>query len=592
MFTDLPEGERCPIDSGQLIQVTDRTLQDEHSGRICDEKYEIGRLLGVGGMGCVHEAVNLRLDQQVAVKFFSPRAMCQPGRDAAEAAERFRREATVMAKARHPNVVHVLDFSIEADGTMYIVMELLEGEPLDQRLTSGTMTVGQGLSVLSSVVKALEFVHAQGIVHRDLKPSNIFCAEVAGRESVKVLDFGIARLADCSTLTNGPLGTWRYAAPEQLEGEAVGPAADVYSLGIILVEMLAGRPATRGKGLDQLPGPLSALAATAIDDDPTDRPDDGREFGLALARATEELSAEELSRPLPPFQPEISSAPPRPFSEWVERARTPTPVLSSAARAETPEPEPTAPTPAPRWPMMIAGLVAGVGLTALALVVFGVGPGREVEPPETTPASSEAAPTTASATDDGGPVATITGDAGLEGGDAGRGPVMITFRSAPEQAAVVRIGADGEQQQLCITECAEPFERSTEPLEVVFRARGYRNHRVELTADRDRTIEANLKRRVGATSPRNAAPTTKAAAPEAGAAMGYLTVRLIPQCDVYLDGRHLGHSPLIRRPVTAGQHHLRVVPRSESLGPGVTRSEKQRTVTITAEQTTTIVDYW
>jgi serine/threonine protein kinase/tetratricopeptide (TPR) repeat protein len=205
---------------------------------VLDGKYCILAPIGRGGMGVVYSAERLSLGDTVAVKLLLPSE--QPGSRA-----RFLREARAAARIRHPSVVQVFDYGDPEGGTPYIVMELLEGLTLAEELRkAGPFTVERSLSVFADICAAVEAGHRRGVVHRDLKPNNVILARTDdGGGMVKVLDFGIASLAgqpDAPAIT-GPgavLGTYSYMAPEQASGAQADPRSDVFSLGVVLYEML------------------------------------------------------------------------------------------------------------------------------------------------------------------------------------------------------------------------------------------------------------------------------------------------------------------------------------------------------------------
>jgi serine/threonine protein kinase len=203
----------------------------------------MGALLASGGMGAVWAAHDLLLDRAVAVKVLGG-ALAGDGR----AAERLRREARAAARLEHPGIARVLDLG-EHDGRPYLVMELLEGESLAARIDrAGPMPPGEAARVVAAVADALEAAHQAGVVHRDVKPGNVFLANASltATGEVKVLDFGIAAAAGDTAITTGDLlGTAAYLAPERVLGHRATPAADIYALGVVLYELLAGhRPFT------------------------------------------------------------------------------------------------------------------------------------------------------------------------------------------------------------------------------------------------------------------------------------------------------------------------------------------------------------
>lgn len=216
---------------------------------LLDGRYRLDGLLGRGGMAAVYRAVDTRLDRAVAVKVLAD----APGADD----ERFRVEVRMLARLAHPNLVRVLDAG-EVEGRLYLVMELVEGTTLARRIPLAPLSPDEVVSVGAAVGAALSYVHAEGIVHRDVKPANILLDE----RSAYLADFGISRLVDSTgmTATGLLLGTPAYLAPEQLTGKAVGPPADVFALGLVLLEALTGRRAYGGT--------LPELAASRMVRDP------------------------------------------------------------------------------------------------------------------------------------------------------------------------------------------------------------------------------------------------------------------------------------------------------------------------------------
>jgi serine/threonine-protein kinase len=241
-------------------------------GFVVADAYEITHLLGKGGMGAVWAARHLRLPgKRVAIK------VLLGGMDDAQALARFRREAEVATRIGHAGIVEVLDFNQLPDGTPYQVLEYLAGESLGARLRRGPLPLATALDFARQIGSALAAAHRAGVVHRDLKPENIFlCPTDAGgvvAERVKVLDFGISKIRGSQTVKTQDqvlIGTPQYMAPEQASGQnaAVDARTDLFALGAIVYEMLAGRPAFSGDSVVAVimnvvtgtPAPLASLA--------------------------------------------------------------------------------------------------------------------------------------------------------------------------------------------------------------------------------------------------------------------------------------------------------------------------------------------
>ena len=199
-------------------------------------RFRIGGRVSDGGMGVVYHAVDEALGRTVALKFLQARYRADDS-----AARRFRREARTVAALEHPNICTVHEIGESADGRLYIAMPLYDGETLDQRIDRGPLAVDDAVQIAVQMARGLAKAHAAGVVHRDVKPSNVF---VTSDGVVKLLDFGIAKLADgalTATGGAGPIGTVAYMSPEQARGEAVDARTDLWSLGVVLYEMLAGR---------------------------------------------------------------------------------------------------------------------------------------------------------------------------------------------------------------------------------------------------------------------------------------------------------------------------------------------------------------
>jgi hypothetical protein len=205
------------------------------AGTVLGGKYRIGRKLGSGGIGVVYAAEHVTLGHEVAVKVLRGAA----ARDGGEIA-RLRREAYIQVHVEHPNVVRVMDLDQMPDGSLYVVMERLNGRSLADKLSrEGVLAPGFAVPVYIDVCRALHAAHKKGVIHRDLKPGNIFLCEDG---MSKVLDFGMSKLATAESLTQTgyTLGTPEYMAPEQCVGAQVEPRTDIYALGVMMYEALTG----------------------------------------------------------------------------------------------------------------------------------------------------------------------------------------------------------------------------------------------------------------------------------------------------------------------------------------------------------------
>jgi serine/threonine protein kinase len=277
------------------------------AGQVLDNRYEILEPIAEGGMGAVFRARRLLLGDEVAIKVIA-------GGDAGPTQrERFLRESRAAARLRHPNIVAILDFDIDPDGNPFLVMELLNGASLRHELdVRGRLSIDEIRRIVPPLCSALQLAHAAGIVHRDLKPANIVAHQFGSGERVhKLVDFGVASVregADDTRLTAAYqfLGTMTYASPEQLTTGAVDSRSDVYALGAVVFELLAGRPPFEGATpmsvvaghltkaapslraiREDVPEAIDAAVARALAKSPDERWGSAAEFGAALAASGE-----------------------------------------------------------------------------------------------------------------------------------------------------------------------------------------------------------------------------------------------------------------------------------------------------------------
>ncbi|MCP4902031.1 MAG: protein kinase [bacterium] len=300
--------KRCEKDGAELRM----SLPVE---RVVDGRYRIERLVGKGGMGAVYEASDLRLERTVALKIIHARLFGE-----GDALRRFEREARLSARLQHPNIVTVHDCGTTQTGGAFMVMELLEGFSLRTALDqSGRLQPPVAANWIDQAAAGVQYAHESAVVHRDLKPENIFLATLnSGEARIKLLDFGLAKL--CADTMMGPssltrpgviMGTIAYMAPEQLAGNEVDERSDIFSLGVVAVEAISGRPPFKGKtptqlllaiseGADPLPGEekgvaiLNAAIGKCLAGDPSERFSSVEELRAELVPAIESCSGLDL----------------------------------------------------------------------------------------------------------------------------------------------------------------------------------------------------------------------------------------------------------------------------------------------------------
>ena len=300
-------------------------------GEVIADRYELEELVDHGGMSTVYRGYDRLLERNVALKVLHPHFGDDP-----EYVERFRREARAVAQLSHPHIVTVIDRGA-SDGNQFIVFEFVEGENLKQLLDrSGPLPVGRAVELGIQIADALAFAHAHDLVHRDVKPQNILI-DLAG--DAKVTDFGIVRSLDVEhgvTQTGTVLGTSNYLSPEQAGGEPVTPATDIYSLGVVLYELLAGDVPFRGDNLvvvamkhvtehppsleqtrADVPPRLARAVDRALEKDPARRFPSMDAFATELRRVRDELGGFDAERTMVRGTPAVAppTAPP------VHRAR-------------------------------------------------------------------------------------------------------------------------------------------------------------------------------------------------------------------------------------------------------------------------------
>lgn len=274
-------------------------------GRLFEGRYRILRKLGSGGMGQVYLARHVTLGTDVAVKSLRSDHTAD-----GILRNRFLREARIMNRIRHPNVVEVSDLGELEDGLLYLVMEYVEGTTLHAALRAGPFDVGRMLRVAHQVCEALTAAHEHGVVHRDLKPENVLLVDEGDAEHVKLLDFGIAALLEAPTITSPQqlLGTPGYMAPEYVRSGVADARSDLYSLGVVMYEMVSCRLPYEGRSYGAVmlkqstepPTPLrdrapeldprvESLVMRALEREPRHRPESAAEMAESIRALEEEL---------------------------------------------------------------------------------------------------------------------------------------------------------------------------------------------------------------------------------------------------------------------------------------------------------------
>ncbi|MCS6884607.1 MAG: protein kinase [Acidobacteriota bacterium] len=305
----------CAFDGSRLVTSDN---QDDLVGRLIDYKYQITERIARGGTGSVYAGIHLQLKMPIAIKIMHRETTTD-----ITSIERFRREAYATMQIRHPNAIAVMDFGVTPDNLVYVVMERLQGRSLRDRLREvKQLSLVEANEIMQQVCAAMAVAHKRKIIHRDLKPENIFLHEDDGSTVVKVLDFGIAKFAaeqgeEMMELTRQGfvVGTPYYMSPEQCYGKAVDQRADIYSLGIVLYEMLAGRVPFTGRSHTavavkqarekprpltefrrDIPNIINRVVMHALEKVPDQRPTTVEEFAQELQSAMKAITDTEFRK--------------------------------------------------------------------------------------------------------------------------------------------------------------------------------------------------------------------------------------------------------------------------------------------------------
>ncbi|HSN84704.1 MAG TPA: serine/threonine-protein kinase [Polyangiales bacterium] len=338
-----------------------RRHEDPLIGATLGGLYQVERLIGIGGMGRVYQATHVHLGKAYAVKVLAEARAAKP-----DATERFLREARAATKIEHDHIVEVVNCDRDTEGRLFIVMELLRGESLADRLERGPLPLGEAIEIARQTGEALQAAHDAGIVHRDLKPENIFITQRHGKDFIKVLDFGISKIKTPDhgdpklTATDQIVGTPLYISPELARGvAAVDHRTDVYALGVILYEMITGTPPFSGQNHFQLlykhgnespeppsrrnqkrdiPAHVEAAILRALEKDPENRFGSMRALTTALEGPTVPRRARTIGIPLLAGAVVAAAA----FVLWPASAPAPAPAPVGQELA-TPVPSPPPP---------------------------------------------------------------------------------------------------------------------------------------------------------------------------------------------------------------------------------------------------------
>ncbi len=402
------EARSCPADGYKTLPVreSETAEYERRIGTTFEGRFELEEILGVGGMGVVYRAKQLNVGRTVAIKLMHQHM----SQDLTHAA-RFQQEARAVAALKHPHAVRMLDFGCSENDQLYLVMEYLEGTSLEELLDDGEpLSEDSVVQIAEAILTVLAEAHERGIIHRDLKPENIFLANIAGQENfVKVLDFGIAKVSDelsaemTLTRAGAVIGSPRYMSPEQATAKEVGPASDLYSLGVIMYECLTGvslfecespneymvahvveKPQPMLRNGARIKGPLADLVMCLLEKKKRNRPSDARE-ALAMLRlempvkgTTQASDVEQPAAPpviidTPPPSSGPASEPDFAFRE-TRRGAHPDALLTGVKLSQTMS-QLKIQRRTPLWPWLLATvvLVAGGAFAAVQLGLFGSG---------------------------------------------------------------------------------------------------------------------------------------------------------------------------------------------------------------------------
>lgn len=379
----------------------DAVNAEEMIGKVIDGRYRVDDVLGYGGMGMVFRGVQTSMQRPIALKTLHPQFAAAPA-----FFERFRREAEIASRLKHPNIITIYDFGKAADGLCYFVMELLEGESLRQRVKrTGPLTLREAVAVIEQAALGVGHAHKQQVIHRDIKPHNIMVTEVDGAEYVKVLDFGLVKALEQEdeeqlTSTGQVLGTPQYMPPEQAGGEDVDQRSDIYALTAVFYYCLTGTspfgantvrkaltaaltqkvpPVMTHRVGAPVPEAVDRFLAKGLKPEKDDRFQDMDEF-IAAMKASIEKASDAVLDAVPTYTPEGAAEGHGSGSNSKKSNSRPAPKVASAATRALPKSAGGGSSRVELAPSLAESVVKGggnggivVGLVVLAVVAVGGG---------------------------------------------------------------------------------------------------------------------------------------------------------------------------------------------------------------------------
>ena len=550
--TALPDASTPPgPPSGQIpILTSSPPPADTYLGTTVAGRYKILKKLGEGGMGVVYLAEHVFIEKKVAIKILS-----EDFARKADLVTRFMQEAKAASKIGHENIIDITDFGETASGSVFFVMEFLDGGDLAHTIReTGALELNRTVLIMNQICRALGAAHGKGIIHRDLKPENIYLVEREGRaDFVKILDFGIAKISSLDneggarlTRTGMIFGTPEYMSPEQARGDRPDHRVDIYAAGCILYEMLTGdvpfhaetfmgvltkhmfdapMPPSQRVPHIYIPPALEAVVLKALAKDRDQRFQSMKEMAMALAEAAGADPSQAWAGEASGVNirlPETSSQPIR-LPTGAQPASTAAQATTTAPPATNPPTSATVPPTKSRGGLLAAlgGVVALAGVGTVAYLKMRPDPAT-TQPPVVTPATPTPTPTptpTTAPTTAPTPTATPT-------------PVETPKPAAPPAKSLIVIGSNPSEaeifngpERLGVTPTKLELDATTAAFDVVLKKKGYKEGKIHVQPDRNREYVLDLQKAGGTsgsvkstqpktTTPPATTPATKPPTPE------------------------------------------------------------------------------